>query len=838
VRSTGRVWLDGETTSVVTIVDDDFATLSIADATGKETELNMDFVVTLSHEVKGGVEIKAETVVSGAQSNRALGAAVSTPQVGANANGYAILQPDYKHGVYTAQVTKGNRNLIQVELFDDTEQECDETFDLEITQVTCGGDAVCGRVSVADSSATGELTSDNEGLTLQGSMLTHNEGYGSFDFDITLSHAVSLPFDAEISLLPTVNTASRLSACVGKTLTSCQASTTQTFAIGANQPSGFISGLNTWGTNFIVDVTDDSTAQPPETFEVEITTTWQPQCGTLTVQNGQGTIVDNEGASVSIESLAAPEDGDHPMRVVLSHPIDQTLEIGFSVSGSGDLTSDFGSTTGIVRFSPSVNSREATANVDVIAEIVEVEQDEVYTVNLINVPDWLRNGGPAQLTILDDETQSAVIKASTPRTTEGGNLLYTISLDGEHEEQVIVKWQTVDAGTGKAGINFANANGDLFWAAGDNTPRTIVISTVDVPGCNSDKTVHLQLFGVQGAGTLDNRQATMESAGTVVDKNGATVSLSAPSFVLSSEALAVTASLSVACDSDVIVPFELNMPGVSTSQFSCRILAGTTTCQNGPAPVGAPTTFAVQISSAFDTANPGFSTLSASNAAASGRIADQVTGPAPVANRAVCPPGALRSNKIVLMADPDFPQSHDLTGCFVGDGLTYSVSGFAGASVSPVGILRVVGGSALGVSSLVITASGAGGAASLTYEVSVEPKDSVDVIALAQNGLNMAVGDYFQALMSRVVWSAGNNIDMCVSTNLADNTLTDCCTHTSGGLAVETCERNPATRRQMRLESVKVSFKAIETGTFKFCLGNTTPPAGEEKRYCWEVVVS
>jgi hypothetical protein len=837
-RSTGKLFLGDVTTSVVTIVDDDFATLSIADATGRETEGTMDFVVTLSHEVKGAVEIRAETL-NARDGSRALGAAEETPQIASGPGGFMIVQPDYKIASYTAQVTKGNRNLIQVALFDDTEQECDEAFDVRIAALTCGGDVDCKRVTIADDSATGVLVDDDEGLTLKGSILEHPENEALFDFDIKLSHAVSVSFEAEISLLPTIHTASRLSACAGLTLTACQLATTKSFTIAASQPSGFIAGLNTWSTNFAVDVIDDKVAQPPETFQVAIATTWQAQCGQLTIQNGQGTIVDNEAASVSIQSLAAAEDGDHNMRVTLSHPIDQELIIGFQVSGSGDLSTDFTSTTGEVVFSASVNSQNAFASVDVLAETEESEADEKYTVTLTNVPAWLQNNGPATLTVLDDELELAVIKVNEPRTTEGGNLEYTISLVGDHEEAVVVLWQTVDAGSATAGINFANSNGDLFWSVGDNSDRTVVIETVDVAGCNSDKTVHLQLFGVQGGGVLDNRQSTMESAGTITDKDGATVSLSAPSFVLSSEELAVSAALSATCDADVNVPVVISEGG-NQIQTDCTILVGTTKCQVGTI-FGKPTTFTAQIGNGFASANPGFTTLQSSKAAVSGQVADQVTGPAPVADRAGCSRGALRSDKIVLMADPDFAQYHSAASCFTGEGLSYSVSGYDGASISPEGLLTIVPSSALGVFNLVVTASGAGGAVSLTYEVDVVSTVGLDVINLAKEaiGVEMNVGDYFQGLMTRVVWSPGNTIDMCANTNLEGRTLTDCCNATPDGLKMETCERNPATRRQVRLESVKVSLKAEQTGQYSFCLGNVPALTDQDtQRYCINIVVN
>lgn len=838
VRSTGKLFLGDVTTSVVTIVDDDFATLSIADATGRETEATMDFVVTLSHEVKGAVVIRAETL-NARDGSRALGAVEQTPQIASGFDGFKIVQPDFKIATYSAQVTKGNRNLIQVALFDDTEQECDEAFDVQIASLTCGGDVDCKRVTIADDSATGVLLDDDEGLTLKGSILEHPENEALFDFDIRLSHAVSVPFEAEISLLPTINTASRLSACTGLTLTACQLATTKAFTIAPSQPSGFIAGLNTWGTNFAVEVIDDKVAQPPETFQVAIATTWQAQCGQLTIQNGQGTIVDNEAASVSIQSLAAAEDGDHKMRVTLSHPIDQDLIIGFQVSGSGDLSTDFSSTTGEVAFSASVNSQNAFASVDVLAETEESEADEKYTVTLTNVPAWLQNGGPATLTILDDEFELAVIKVNEPRTTEGGTLEYTVSLVGDHEEAVVVQWQTVDAGSATAGINFANSNGDLFWSVGDNSDRTVVIETVDVAGCNSDKTVHLQLFGVQGGGVLDNRQSTMESAGTVTDKDGATVSLSAPSFVLSSEELAVSAALSATCDADVNVPVVISEGG-NQIQTECTILVGTTNCQVGTV-FGKPTTFTAQIGNRFASANPGFTSLKSSTAAVSGQVADQVTGPAPVADRAGCSRGALRSDKIVLMADPDFAQYHSAASCFTGEGLSYSVSGYDGASISPEGLLTIVPSSALGVFNLVVTASGAGGAVSLTYEVDVISTVGLDVINLAKEaiGVEMNVGDYFQGLMTRVVWSPGNTIDMCSNTNLEGRTLTDCCNATPDGLKMETCERNPATRRQVRLESVKVSLKAEQTGQYSFCLGNVPALTDQDtQRYCINIVVN
>jgi uncharacterized cupin superfamily protein len=98
--STG-MYTTTKTSSTITVTNDDFATIVVGDATGSETDGNMEFAVTLSHSVDMPVTVVASTRnIEGNTQNPlrffAVGSNNNAPVVAINSVGGFVVQPDFQ----------------------------------------------------------------------------------------------------------------------------------------------------------------------------------------------------------------------------------------------------------------------------------------------------------------------------------------------------------------------------------------------------------------------------------------------------------------------------------------------------------------------------------------------------------------------------------------------------------------------------------------------------------------------------------------------------------------------------------------------------------------------
>lgn len=701
------------------------------------------------------------------------------------------------------------------------------------------GPIPCGNMVVLDNvTATGTLVNDDEGLTLAGTVVEHSESMSPFEFTLTLSHAVDHAFQVTTSILATDTSRSRLVDCTDMTTAQCAADTAVTTLIPAHRPSGVFPGLSTFSQMITVDVRDDIIAQAPGLFEINMAA--QLSCGSVVLENARGTINDNEAASIEIMSLEALEDGDHPMTVKLSHAIEADLTVGFLVDGD---SVDFETLSGEVTFSPAQAGQSSVAQIDVRAEIVDIEADKAYRVEIKDVPAWLINSGPATLTIIDDEIQGSFVNVRVvSNAVEGEMMTFEVFLEKDHENALSVDYAFV-GDTAVAGVDFMAYTGDLYWPAGDMSTRTVQIPTLKVAGCDSDKIVTLVLSGVTGGSALSNKEASMATAGVITDSDGATVSVSAPAKVASGSVLAVSAMLSSMCDFDVTVPVTVSgaAPGQDfvAADLACIIRANTDMCTiNVDTLPAADAAFSVAVASEFAALNEVFSMATVSSASATGTIAIAGANIEAASSEPVAATVATGMDYAKMMsASALFSTDADA------EAVTYSVVTTSGMAVATIaGDVVTYSSEFIGDSVLTVTATIEAGSASVTVNVAAATVQTVTMSRLAKSSpVVIQQGQYFQRLVTKVLNDPvkNGNFALCATTG-NDATLNDCCVVTSGLIQNQACERSVMLNRALRLESIRLSLYGAELGTSEVCMGSnvvTDTSAYPGLTFCFMVTV-
>ena len=253
----------------------------------------------------------------------------------ATADGTAMASSDYTAASDTLTIIAGQTSgTIIVPITDDAVAEGDEDFTVTLNTPTGAtlGTPATATVTINDDEGTPELSF---------SAATSSIGEDAGSVDLTVSMSVVAAYNVTVDYATADGTA---------TAGSDYTVTSNTLTILAGQPSGTIT----------VPITDDAIAEGDENFTVTLSTPTGATLGTPTTATV--TINDNElvPPSATIEQLAGPVDEDAGLvqiRVLLSGPSLDTLQVPFRVEGSAGV-SDFGiATSSPFEFQPGETER-------------------------------------------------------------------------------------------------------------------------------------------------------------------------------------------------------------------------------------------------------------------------------------------------------------------------------------------------------------------------------------------------------------------------------------------------------------------------------------------------
>ena len=311
-----------------------------------------------------------------------------------------------------------------------------------------------------------------------------------------------------------------------------------------------------------VPVVGDTTFEPDETLTLTASNLANASAGDL---SGVGTIVNDDLApimpvvNVSDATVVEGDSGFAFLQFHVSLAQATALTVSMNVA-----TADGTATVADGDYQPQnltltylPGATDTTISVPVVGD-TKVEPDETLSLNLSNFTNATAGDASGVGTIVDDDTPP-VVSVSDATVVEGDsgttNLGFTVSLDHAFSKAVSMQATTADGTATAADGDYQPQNLTITFLPGTTT------TTVDVPVdgdlvSEPDETLSLNLSGVTN-GTLGDASGTGTIRNDDAAVNWTAASVSTPEGNTGTTALALTATLTNAVDTDVDAPVVL-----------------------------------------------------------------------------------------------------------------------------------------------------------------------------------------------------------------------------------------------------------------------------------------
>ena len=501
-------------TGVGTIINDDVAAISIADAEIAEGD--------------SGSTALTFTISTDLQSSKDLSVTVDTADLFE-----AIAGTDYVSiSNATATINAGdNFTTVTVDLMGDLVVEIDETFNVNVSAAQFDASADTTRVNIADNQAVGTIANDDSAL-LSIDDVAINEGGAS---NTTFTFTVSTDLRSSKDLSVTVNTADLLEAVAGNDYTAISGGTATILA-------------GTDSTTLTVSVIGDQLVEIDESFAVDITSaTFSGSADNTRVNisdnRGVGTIVNDDAALLSINDVAINEGdtGTTTFTFTVSTDLRSSKDLGVTIDTADLLEAVAGiDYTAISGGSATIaaGTDSTTVTVDVVGEQL-VELDETFAVDIssstfngsadatrVNIGD---NRGVG--TIINDDSASVSIDDVAINEGDAGTTIFTftISTDLRASKDLSVGVDTADLLEAVAGTDYtAISSGSATIVAGtDSTTVDVAVQTDRV--VEVDETFNVNLSASTFNGSTDTTRVNIvddTGVGTIINDDTAAISIS------------------------------------------------------------------------------------------------------------------------------------------------------------------------------------------------------------------------------------------------------------------------------------------------------------------------
>ncbi len=401
---------DTETgTYTLSVRDITLPTLSVADASDAENDGKVEFTVTLSE--AAATAVTATWTASIETGDTAVAADLGTTTTG------------------TVTVAIGDTmGTFEVPVVNDSTDEGDETFTVTLSNVSSNAKLE------TDPTAKGTIEDDDATLpTLSIADAAAAEG-SPVSFTVTLSAAADAA-DVTATWTASIET--------GDTAVAADLGTTRTGTVT-------VSMGNTTGT-FTVSTVEDSTVEVNETFTVTLSGVSSNAQLSSTAATAQGTINNDDLATVSVGDAEGDEDEGVEFTLTLSAaaPADVTVDWTASIeSGDTASTADLATTkTGTVTITKGDTTKKFTVPVN---DDSTDEPDQTFTVTLSNpTPTSLAQlaADPTAKGTIDDDDDPPTLTVADARHVEGhseSRTIVTVSLSEVSEKRVRFKLRPVD----------------------------------------------------------------------------------------------------------------------------------------------------------------------------------------------------------------------------------------------------------------------------------------------------------------------------------------------------------------------------------------------------------
>ncbi len=471
--------------AVLTIQNDDSATLSIAAATADEGT-GLGFVVTLTGQVEGNVTVPVTLAASGtapAEVTDITGGFSTARSVTFTANGSGV-----SSGTQTLTIASVQDAIV----------ELDETFSATLGTVTAPDAPVANITSPAPgNTAVGTIRNDNDSATLSIAAATADEGTG-LGFVVTLTGQVEGNVTVPVTLAASGTAPAEVTDITGGF------STARSVTFTANG-SGVSSGTQT----LTIASVQDAIVELDETFSATLGTVTAPDAPVANITSpapgntAVGTIRnDNDSATLSIAAATADEGTGLGFVVTLTGQVEGNVTVPVTLAASGtapaevtDITGGF-STARSVTFTANGSGVSSGAQTLTIASVQDaiVELNETFSATLgtVTAPDApvanITSPAPGNTAVgtIRNDNDSATLSIAAATADEGTGLGFVVTLTGQVEGNVTVPVTLAASGTAPAEVTditggFSTARSVTFTANGSGVSsgtQTLTIASV------------------------------------------------------------------------------------------------------------------------------------------------------------------------------------------------------------------------------------------------------------------------------------------------------------------------------------------------------------------------
>ncbi|RMH71158.1 MAG: hypothetical protein D6680_22120 [Cyanobacteria bacterium J007] len=489
-----------ESTATATITDNEQPTISIAPTTNPaEPGTAGTFTLTRTGDVSGTLDVNY-TIAGTALAGAAAGVGI-----------------DYQNLTGTASFAAGsNTTTISVTPFDDTEIDPGET--VEVTLAAPAGFTIAGEATAALTIADDEqpTVSIAPAVTpLEKDPVTPGAGNpvnGTFILTRTgnLSQELTVNYTAAGTAVGGATAGPGID--YDNTATGLAAAGTVTFAAG--QANATLS----------VPTFDDTDIDPNETVDVTITAPANYIIDPAGSATASLTIVDDETPTVSIAAGTTPDEVgpvNGTFIVTLNTPAPAAgLNISYTVGGTAVGGIDYDNTATGLPATGTVNVAGGATTATITAPIIDdtdLDPNETIQVTIAAPAGYQVGTGTADLTILDDETNTVEVTAFTDGNESGpADGTFTLTRTGNTANLLVVNYTL--GGTAISGTDYTDLGaGVANFAAGADT-TTVTITPIDDALGEGVETVALNL----AAGAGYNVGATSTQTLSINDNDGTT----------------------------------------------------------------------------------------------------------------------------------------------------------------------------------------------------------------------------------------------------------------------------------------------------------------------------
>ncbi|POY35328.1 hypothetical protein C3K47_16215 [Solitalea longa] len=380
--------------------------------------------------------------------------------------------------------------IIDVAITDDTEDESDETFNVNLSNVSA-------TATISDGQGVGTIQDNDEPpvtpeLTISSSTVGESEGTAVFNVNLNVASSETITVDYATAD-GSANSGSDFSATGSGTLT---------FAPGEISKT------------IIIDILNDTEEEGDEQYYVNLFNVTN-----ATIINGQGlgTIVDDDqpvilpGVQIS-GGVFNEAVGSAEITIYLSQAGTESISVDFNTAdGTATAPNDYTANSGTVTFAPGETSK--VINVSIANDQID-EEDETFRVVLSNVVNADLLDADATFSILDDDGLPTVSVLNAQANEGDGTITVTIQLNGESSQDVSVDYATANS-SAVAGQDYTATSGTVTFPAGSsNSTQTFTVAITDD---NEDETNESFLVNLSNAVNADIANAQGEE--TIIDND-------------------------------------------------------------------------------------------------------------------------------------------------------------------------------------------------------------------------------------------------------------------------------------------------------------------------------